>query len=197
MVDDLLESARIQSSHLLLRRQPMDLVPLARDAMANQVAVAKERGVTMSVEATGPAIVDADATRIAQVLDNFLNNALKFTKRGGTIRVAVSAKGRIEVVDDGIGLTEAAAAKLFQPFSQVHDAATLNVGGTGLGLYICKGIIDAHGGAIGAQSAGPGKGSRFWFELPLARVGQTPGEPTARTSVSPQTSRVLGKNDDS
>ncbi|MCA1814293.1 MAG: hypothetical protein LC624_10155, partial [Halobacteriales archaeon] len=106
-----------------------------------------------------------------QVLYNLLTNALKFTGTGGSVRVRLAREGQeavVRVEDTGIGLTPAQMERLFQPFGQVHDASARTRGGTGLGLYISKGLVEAHGGRIEVASAGPGQGATFSVRVPLA-----------------------------
>src|SRR5262249_44405546 len=111
----------------------------------------------------------ADPQRVAQVLTNLLNNAIKFTPEGG--RIAVRARREAGAVrgggsDTGIGIVAAGPPHLFQPFPQVDMSPTRGFGGTGLGLSISKALVEAHGGVIGVSSE-PGRGSTFWFTLPL------------------------------
>lgn len=169
LVQDLLEGARLQSNQLDIERKPLDLRTLVVEAVGNQQAVAKERGVRLELE-PGPALwTEGDARRLAQVLDNLLGNAMKFTPAGKAVHVRTKlASGGVAVfvADEGIGLAAESIGKLFQPFSQVHDTLQQTRAGTGLGLYISKGIIEAHGGRMGVESPGLGKGATFWFVLP-------------------------------
>jgi len=130
---------------------------------------AKQAGITLRAEAPAPIPVDADPGRISQVLVNLISNAIKFTPDGGSVVVearAISDAARVSVRDNGVGLDPAQIARLFQPFSQVHDAGSRVVGGSGLGLYISRGIIELHGGTIQATSPGRGRGATFSFVLP-------------------------------
>lgn len=125
-------------------------------------------------------MADFDWARIGQVVTNLVDNAIKYTPEGGTIRVRVRAHGGdavVEVEDTGRGLAQEQAAHLFQPFTQVHvDAPYRGGAGTGLGLYISRGVVEAHGGRIWVRSDGPSRGSTFAFSItrrPVEGAGRT------------------------
>lgn len=169
LVQDLLDGAKLQASQLALQRSVMDLNLTVQEAVRAHQAVAQQGGVHVEAPEAPGMWVDGDARRLAQVLDNLLGNAIKFTPAGGTVRVGLQrASGGIavRVIDSGIGLRQSDITRLFQPFSQVHDTMQKTRAGSGLGLYIAKGIVEAHAGAIGVESAGLGHGSTFWFVLP-------------------------------
>ncbi|MFA5942947.1 MAG: PAS domain-containing sensor histidine kinase [Candidatus Thermoplasmatota archaeon] len=177
LVQDLLDGARLQSSNLTLHRAKMDLSAAVNDAVHALEGVAAQAHVTLVANTPAGMWIDGDARRLAQVLDNLIANALKFTPAGGRVVVGVQrASGgvAVRVVDTGIGLRSEAIPRLFQPFSQVHDTMQRTRAGSGLGLYIAKGIVEAHGGAIGVESGGPGKGSVFWFVLPSGEGPEAP-----------------------
>ena len=169
LVDELLEVARLQAGNLKLDKGPLELDHSIADTLENFTDVAKQQGVDV-VPKLVPVLVDGDPKRLSQVMYNLLNNALKFTPRGGRILVEAGPEnGRaiVRVTDTGIGLKPEDIQRLFEPFSQVHDTMQKTNAGTGLGLYICKGIIEGHGGRIWCESPGPGKGATFAFEMPL------------------------------
>jgi PAS domain S-box-containing protein len=172
LLDELLEVARIQAGRLQVVKQPVDLAHVLRDAAETYADVGRQAGVTVTAGAPRePLVVLGDAKRLSQVMDNLLGNALKFTPAGGSIHLEARAMAGGAVVlvrDTGAGMSPAALARLFEPFSQVHNEAEGTKGGTGLGLYICKGLVEAHGGRIWAESEGRGLGSTFAFQLPLA-----------------------------
>ncbi|MFO1533037.1 MAG: ATP-binding protein, partial [Thermoplasmatota archaeon] len=170
LVQDLLDVARLQGGQMRLQRAAIDLRRLAEEAVEAFVPQAASAGVALALVPGAPAHLRADGRRLTQVLFNLLSNAIKFTPRGGAVRVAVAASGpgawRVDVTDTGAGLDDSQVARLFQPFSQVHEDPALRHAGTGLGLYICRGIVEAHGGRMWATSPGPGKGSTFAVEVP-------------------------------
>ncbi|HEX2066709.1 MAG TPA: PAS domain-containing protein, partial [Candidatus Thermoplasmatota archaeon] len=169
LVRDMLESARLQSGRLRLRPRPMDLSHTVHESVETFQEAAIQAGVALEVEAPPALPLEADPDRLAQVLYNLLSNAMKFTPAGGRIHVRVArAEDRASVMvrDTGAGFTADQAAGLFQPFGQVHDAVP-GKGGTGLGLYISKGIVQQHGGSLEASSDGPGRGATFTVALPL------------------------------
>jgi two-component system, NtrC family, sensor kinase len=168
LTSDLLDFARLQNGALHLRRAPVDLDAVVHDAVASFRPEAERKGVRLEADlAAGGAPLEADPQRVGQVLFNLLSNAVKFTPRGGSVEVrTASADGeaRVEVVDSGRGLAPEDVQTLFQPFQRGSSAR--DEAGTGLGLYISKAIVEAHGGRIAAESPGPGKGSAFRVALP-------------------------------
>ena len=171
LVKDVLDVAKMQSGQLKVRLEPTTLKPIVEEAAELYAQSYLEKGVSLAVDGEDVP-VRADAQRITQVLVNVLSNALKFTPSGGEVRVHVAqADGRaiVRVKDTGPGLSPEQIARLFQPFSQVHDQSVETKGGTGLGLHISRGILDQHGGRIWCESEGPGRGTTFAFEMPVAR----------------------------
>jgi len=147
-----------------LRVEPADLVEVAEEAVASMEPLVTEVALALVVEVPRPLELLIDAQRVGQVVLNLVSNAAKFTPKGGSITVTVTAspaEARVEVTDTGPGIAAADLPKLFQRFSQLEGAR----GGTGLGLSICKALVEAHGGAIGVRSQ-LGAGSTFWFTLP-------------------------------
>ena len=113
------------------------------------------------------------------MVTNLLSNAIKFSPPGGSVRLEATAADdllRVSVRDHGDGIAPQDLPKLFKKFQQIDSGSTRKVGGTGLGLVICKGIIEQHGGRIGVEST-PGEGSMFWFTLPSADAARS--EPSA------------------
>lgn len=170
LVRDLLDSARLQAVSMKLHRAQVDLRDVIYSSVETYLAPANEAGVELRVADLPALPVECDMSRVSQVLDNLLSNAVKFTPRGKAVTIeagVVGAMARVSVRDEGAGIRPADLGRLFKPFSQVHDTMQVTKGGTGLGLYISQGLVQAHGGIIHAESAGLGKGTTFWFELPL------------------------------
>jgi signal transduction histidine kinase/DNA-binding NarL/FixJ family response regulator len=181
IINEILDFAKIEHGKLELETRDVDLVACAEGAVEMIRGRAMDSGNAVILDM--PAQLDApfirtDATRLRQVIMNLMSNAVKFTK-AGTVTLAVRQKVdgknlslRFEVRDSGIGIDEAGKAKLFLPFSQVDASIARKYGGTGLGLTICKEIVERLGGLIGVDSV-VGQGSTFWFEIPVER-GQAP-----------------------
>ncbi|MEA3136765.1 MAG: hypothetical protein QOJ26_999 [Thermoplasmata archaeon] len=174
LVADLLDISRMGTGKFRMQSRKADLAEVCREVVANYAPLAASKKVTIAAAAPDPAIAGFDAARITQVLLNLVSNAVKFTPRGGHVVVSCSVVGDEVVVavhDTGRGLEPSQIARLFRPFEQLQDAATGSLqGGMGLGLYICKGIIDAHEGRIWAASEGAGRGATMTFTIPV-----TPG----------------------
>jgi signal transduction histidine kinase len=169
LVGDLRDVGKIESGQLHLEPRPTDLADLVGTACADYVVAAQEKGVGLTIDCPPTPLVDADALRIRQVVHNLLTNGLKFTPAAGHIRartMTTDGGARVEIADSGRGLTPDEIGRLFQPFSQVHGRGEVKERGTGLGLYICRRLVESHGGQIGVASAGRGQGSTFWFQLP-------------------------------
>jgi signal transduction histidine kinase len=149
---------------------PQDLTLLARAAAEGVAATAREADVEVAAELPDhPVPVQADPLRLTQVFDNLLGNAIKFTTRGGRIDLRVRAEAgrvRVEVCDTGVGIAPEFVERIFDRFYQVDGTSTRRRGGIGLGLAICKLIVEVHGGQIGVQSQ-LGRGSCFYFSLPV------------------------------
>jgi PAS domain S-box-containing protein len=172
LVNDLLDAARLQSGHLRLLPKRLALADLAKAAASSFTDQARAAGIALQLDVRDRDLyAQADESRLTQVLFNLLNNALKFTPSGGHVRLVLRRDGPsalLEVQDDGIGLDRSQMQRLFQPFTQVHDALKVRAGGTGLGLYVTSGIMEQHGGKLEVRSDGPGHGSAFTARLPLS-----------------------------
>jgi two-component system CheB/CheR fusion protein len=184
LVDDLLAVTRVTRGKVHLQRTSVDLAALVRHAAEDNAAAFAERGVALDVAVAPRDLrVDGDAARLAQVLGNLLQNAAKFTPRGGRVRVAAEDReGRavITVRDTGIGIPPDVLPRLFQPFMQEERSLARTRGGLGLGLALVKGLVELHGGTVRVASAGEGCGSEFTVELPLAVRRPSGAEPVGR-----------------
>jgi two-component system CheB/CheR fusion protein len=178
LIDDLLDVSRIASGKVALQRASVDVHAVARESleMLAPEAVGRHQSLSIDLEAVRHQ-VDGDAARLRQVFTNLLKNAAKFTPEGGHIAVrSWNHGGRVivEVADDGMGIEPAALSRIFERFEQA-DGSTA-AGGLGLGLAICRGMIELHGGKISAHSAGLGHGARLLVELP-ATAAAVPAQP--------------------
>lgn len=180
VINDILDLSKIEAGKLELTVSEFELEHLlgtAIDMFAMQTQQKKVE-LLLDLDANLPETVRGDDIRLRQILVNFLGNAVKFTNHG-EIRLAARRLSvdsdiiRFEVHDTGIGMSLEAQSRLFQPFSQAETSTARQYGGTGLGLAICRRLVDLMGGTIGLASQA-GKGSMFWFEIPLATVAQKP-----------------------
>jgi signal transduction histidine kinase/CheY-like chemotaxis protein len=169
LIDDILDLTRVESGGLRLEQVPVDLRVLLDDVLAAHRPNATRRGLSLvaQVDAGVPAVLSLDPTRVRQVLNNLVGNALKFTEHGG-VRLEVDARDclRFVVHDTGIGMAPEALKRLFKPFSQVDDSHTRRFGGTGLGLALSRQLAVAMQGSLELTSSVPGQGSVFTFEVP-------------------------------
>ncbi len=171
IVKDVLDVVRTDNKALRVRKTLLDLNVLVPDAAASFEDTARQNGVKLTVQLCDRSLpVMVDQQRIHQVVANLLSNALKFTRAGDEITVRTWRDGgaaKFSVTDTGAGMTSDQIRRLFQPFAQVHGEDG-PVGGTGLGLYICKILMKAHDGQITCESAGPGTGTTFYGTLAAA-----------------------------
>ena len=171
LVGDLLDVSRIQADRLEMRPAPMNLIQVVCEAVEEQRELSPNRVITLALPDDKAALMIADADRIAQVVINYLTNALKYSPADRPVEVTVQIdqrEARISVRDHGPGIPLDAQAHLWERFYQARGV-TVQQGssvGLGLGLYISRTIIERHGGQVGVESA-PGEGAAFWFALPL------------------------------
>jgi heavy metal sensor kinase len=172
LINELLTLARAEAGEIRLARQPVDLATLVRAAVELMGPVAAEKNISLQVEATGAVEVSGDAQWLERVVLNLLDNAVKFTDRGGRVSLALNAKGEeavLEVGDTGFGIPPEALPHIFERFYRADTSRSKQVEGVGLGLALVRWIVDAHSGRIEVRSQ-PGVGSHFAVALPLAHA---------------------------
>ena len=171
IIEDFLEFQAMEDGQLKLTRETLDVNELARDTLERAAGYAVKKGIEPHLD-LDPALapIRADKGRLSQVLDNLAGNAIKFGESGShvTIRTRSTVGGvRVEVSDSGPGLTANDLSKLFVKYAKLGNLPTGGEKSSGLGLAICKKVVELHGGVIGARDNGPdGPGATFWFELP-------------------------------
>ena len=174
LINDILDFSKIEAASLPMTIERQRLEPVVQAAAQNLRMLLEERKIKLEVSLPQrlPEVL-LDPHRITQVVTNLLSNAIKFSPPGGSVRIEATASEnvlRVSVRDHGEGIAAKDLPRLFRKFQQIDSGSTRKVGGTGLGLVICKGIIEQHGGRIGVESM-PGEGSTFWFALPTAERG--------------------------
>ncbi len=183
ILNDILEFSRLESGRVAVEWRAFALAPALDGIVALMAPRAREKGVALSlaVAADVPAFLEGDVARLRQILLNLLGNAVKFTESGQVTVTIGRANGpdgppwlRFDVEDTGVGIPAEALAHLFQPFTQADSSINRRFGGTGLGLVICKRLVDLLGGEIGVASTA-GHGSRFWFTVPFRPAVQAEG----------------------
>jgi signal transduction histidine kinase len=187
IVNDILDFSTLDAGRAMLSRERFSLSQIVDGQMSLYRDRAREKGILLcqNIASTVPAELCGDPARLGRLLSVLLGNAVKFTERGevhlfiepaprpiGTTPDAVSDVSRIRfsVIDTGIGIDKTDAQRVFQPFVQADGSYQRKYGGAGLGLALAKQLVELMGGTIDFESQ-PGKGSRFWFDLPLTRVG--------------------------
>jgi len=181
LVDELLDLTRISRGKITLKRSRVELRELVERTCEDHGALVARRGIALRTELPAlPVWIDADPTRIAQVLGNLLQNAAKFTPEGGAAIVTLSCDGgraQLAVRDDGMGIEPELLDAIFEPFVQGERGLARAQGGLGLGLAMVKGLVELHGGSVRAASPGVGCGAEFSISLPLAGGQPAPPEP--------------------
>jgi signal transduction histidine kinase len=191
LVDDLLDVSRIASGKMQLELRTLDLAELVRHAVTSRP------GVPVAVTAPDALWVEGDESRLVQVLSNLLSNAERFGNGETSVALTADAgKARLEVSDKGIGMDPELLARVFEPFYQAPQQAARITGGLGLGLAIVRKIVELHGGRVYAHSDGPGTGSRFVVELPLAAAQAPAPQPQAGLQALPRQVLVVDDNVD-
>jgi signal transduction histidine kinase len=174
LVDDLLDVSRITRGRIALQKEPLELSIAIQHAIETSRPTIEAAGHEFTVTYPSEAIyVEADSTRLSQVFANLLNNAAKYTPRGGHITLAAERRGSTAVVsvrDTGVGIPPNMLGQIFDMFTQVDRSLEKTHGGLGIGLTLVKRLVEMHGGAVEARSEGAGTGSEFVVLLPTYRI---------------------------
>jgi PAS domain S-box-containing protein len=195
LVSDLLDMSRITRGRIELQRATIELAPVVEQAVeaARPLFTSMQHQLAVSLPAE-PVYLNADAGRLAQVIGNLLNNACKFTDKGGHIALTVACEDGeavITVRDDGIGIAPEHLERLFDMFVQVDTSLERSRDGLGIGLTLVKTLVDLHGGAVEVRSDGVGRGSEFIVRLPALRVAAVADTAASRARMPGGARRVL------
>ena len=169
IITDLLTLTRMDNHQVQLNRETVDATHLTQDVIRMLKPMAEQHQQTLTERIAAGVTLSADASKLRQVLDNLVENAVKYTPDGGDIAVTMSRQGRFvvwTVKDNGVGIPAADQGHIFDRFYRVDKARSRETGGTGLGLSIVRQLVTLHGGDISVQST-PGKGSTFTVKIPI------------------------------
>jgi signal transduction histidine kinase len=197
LVDDLLDSTRLASGKIQLRRQRCDMKELVRQTTDDYRSVFEASGLSFSAEVPPePVWVHGDPTRLAQMVGNLLHNAHKFTTSGGRVSVRLvrdqeDSTATVTVSDTGIGIAPAMLSQIFEVFQQAEQGLDRARGGLGLGLALVKGLSELHRGSIKAESPGPGQGAVFTLKIPLDVSAPAEAAETKVESLQARGRRIL------
>ncbi|MFZ3031842.1 MAG: ATP-binding protein [Candidatus Moraniibacteriota bacterium] len=179
LVEDLLNISRIESGRVQYNFAEASIEPIVADVVDMFALMAKEKKLALKMKLPKKSLpkLSLDVNKIREVISNLIDNALKYTREGG---VTVSVEGEenavvVRVADTGIGVDPGDAKRLFEKFTRSSETMKLDVSGTGLGLYVGKNFVEAHGGLLSIESEGKGKGATFVIRLPLKFVSQSKG----------------------
>jgi PAS domain S-box-containing protein len=191
LVDDLLDVSRITRGKIALHREPVELASVIARAVETSRPLIDARRHELTVTLPPESVrVEADVTRLAQVVGNLLNNAAKYTEEGGRIGLTVEAapaQAVLRVRDSGVGIPADLLPRVFDLFTQGDRSLARSEGGLGIGLTLVRSLVEMHGGSVEARSEGPGKGSEFVVRLPALRVSP------ARTETADGPSRCQAR----
>lgn len=196
LVDDLMEVSRITRGRIELRKEKVDIAEVIHSAIETSRPLIDEAGHRLDVELPPePLQLEADPVRLAQVITNLLNNAAKYTDKGGRIWLAARREGPsavISVRDNGRGIPATMLPRVFDLFAQASGGYNRAQGGLGIGLTLVRSLVQLHGGIVEARSQGEGLGSEFIVQLPLEAIVQAEGTPGPSGSTdADRTRRIL------
>ena len=196
LVDDLLDVSRINEGKIVLRREIFDLRLAIDQALQTAAPLVEAKRHQLSVSLPDePVTLDADATRVAQVVANLLHNAAKYTDPDGNIRLTCTVDGGhllVAVEDDGVGIENQMLGSIFDTFVQIDPGSDRARGGLGLGLALVRTHAELHGGQVSASSDGPGKGSRFSVRLPVVLQAKSEADaPAVKEEKQVNTARKI------
>jgi signal transduction histidine kinase/ActR/RegA family two-component response regulator len=199
LVDDLLDVSRINTGKLAIKMGRVELKAVVNDALEVVRSYIELHGHELVIDLPDrPVFLHGDATRLAQILSNLLNNAAKYTNRGGRVTLSAHVEERtlvLEVADTGIGLLPEMLDQVFEMFVQVDSTLERSNAGLGVGLSLARRLVELHGGTITASSEGLGKGSKFTVRLPIVVDPEPPTKPTVASFISSETYRILLADD--
>ncbi len=194
LVDDLLDVTRISRGKIQLHRDSVDLARSVARTVEDHRALFVRRDVALDARVSPePLVIDADPTRIAQIVGNLLQNAAKFTHSGGGVVVTVAREDDgavVRVRDTGVGISPQMLPRVFEPFTQADDSLHRSAGGLGLGLALVRGLTELQGGTVEARSAGQDRGAEFMVRFPLVDAPPRRAAPEPQP-VRPACRRVL------
>jgi PAS domain S-box-containing protein len=203
LVDDLLDVTRVTRGKIRLEKEPVNLDELVGRTVEDHRDLFARAGVKLTLRTSGARLmVHADRTRLIQVVGNLLQNAVKFTPKGGTSTVSIESRGdgqaAVRICDTGVGIGADILPHLFEPFTQADQTLDRSKGGLGLGLALVKGLVEMHDGSVAAQSEGPGQGAEFEVVLPTIPPSEIaePRPPIEQAPVQPQRVLIIEDNRD-
>jgi signal transduction histidine kinase/ActR/RegA family two-component response regulator len=199
LVDDLLDVSRINTGKFAIKMGRVELKAVVNDALEVVRSYVELHGHELVIDLPDrPVFLHGDATRLAQILSNLLNNAAKYTNRGGRVSLSASVEDdtlTLVVADNGIGIAQDMLDNVFEMFVQVDSTLERTNAGLGVGLSLARRLVELHGGTIAACSEGLGKGSKFTVRLPIVVEPELPTKPTPAAFISSETYRILLADD--
>jgi signal transduction histidine kinase/ActR/RegA family two-component response regulator len=199
LVDDLLDVSRINTGKFTIKPGRVELKAVVNDALEVVRPYIDLHGHELQIDLPDrPVFLNGDATRLAQILSNLLNNAAKYTNRGGRVSLKATVEDRtlvLVVADTGIGIAPDMLDSVFEMFVQVDSTLERSTAGLGVGLSLARKLVELHGGSIEAHSAGPGHGSQFVVRLPIVVDPELPAKPTPAAFIGGETYRILLADD--